>query len=144
MMRIRPSARFLVLPLILAGVLGGCRRDPAVRKEKYFQSGEQYLAKRMYREAAIQYQNAIQIDPRFTRAHYGLAQCFLREASWQNAYRELTRTVELEPTNWKAQLDLGNLFFASGKFPDAHDRAQTVLNGAPQNAQAELLLANAD
>src|ERR1700730_12860722 len=100
-MRSRRCACFLVLALILAG----CLRDPVVRKMKYFQSGEQYFGNQMYCEAAIQYQNAIQIDTRFTQAHYGLAQCFLKQGSWRNAYQELTRTVELEPTNWQAQLD---------------------------------------
>src|SRR3984893_4288031 len=98
MMRLRASVCLLVLPLILAGVLSGCQRDPTVRRTKYFQSGEQYFSRQMYREAAIQYQNAIQIDPRFTRAHYALAQCYLKQASWQNAYKELMRNAPLTAT----------------------------------------------
>jgi hypothetical protein len=48
-MKSRRCVLFLILPLILAGVLAGCSRDPAVRKMKYFESGEQYTAKQMYR-----------------------------------------------------------------------------------------------
>ena len=48
----------------------GCSRDPNVRKQKYFDSGGKYFAEGKYREAAIQYSNAIQIDPRFAPVSY--------------------------------------------------------------------------
>ena len=77
----------------LAGVLLlGCTRDPNVQKQKYFQSGAQYLQSGKYREAAIEFQNAIQIDPRFVQAHYQLAQTYLKESLWNSAYQELLRT----------------------------------------------------
>jgi hypothetical protein len=44
------------------GMFTGCSRDPNVRKQKYLESGERYYEKGKYREAAIQYENAIQVD----------------------------------------------------------------------------------
>src|SRR2546428_13437431 len=78
----------------LAVFLTGCSRDPNVRRQKYFESGQRYFAKGKYREAAIQYSNAVQVDPRFTDAHYQLAQTYLKLQEWTRAYQELSRTIE--------------------------------------------------
>jgi len=59
---------------VLAALLTGCSRDPNVRKQKYLESGQRYFDKGQYREAAIQFENAIQVDSRFADAHYKLAQ----------------------------------------------------------------------
>ncbi|MBZ5545977.1 MAG: hypothetical protein LAO07_20270 [Acidobacteriia bacterium] len=58
------NSRILGLVLV-AGLLVGCARDPNVRKQRYLESGEQYLQQEKYREAAVQFQNALQVDPRF-------------------------------------------------------------------------------
>ena len=60
--------------LLLTVISTGCSRDPNVRKQKYFDSGEKYFAEGKYREAAIQYSNAVQIDSGFAQAHYKLSQ----------------------------------------------------------------------
>ena len=69
-----------------------------------------------YPEAVIEYKNAIQIDPKLAQAHYDLAECYLKQANWRDAYEELGRTIGLEPNNRKAQIALGNLYLASGRF----------------------------
>jgi hypothetical protein len=49
----KPALRLAVLCSLLAIALTGCSRDPNVRKQKYFESGERYFNKAKYREAAI-------------------------------------------------------------------------------------------
>src|SRR5580704_5166709 len=90
-------------------VLGGCNRNPQVAKQRYLDKGTAYFQKGKYREAAIEDQNAIQIDSQFAPAHYQLAQCYLKLSDWARAYQELMRTVDLDPGNSKAQLDITNL-----------------------------------
>ncbi|HTW80108.1 MAG TPA: tetratricopeptide repeat protein, partial [Terracidiphilus sp.] len=55
---------------LMACVLSSCSFDPNVRKQKYFQSGQQYFAKGKYREASIQFNNALTIDSSFADAHF--------------------------------------------------------------------------
>ena len=105
--------------LVAATILVGCTRDPNVLKQKHFARGESYFQHAQYREAAIEFQNAIQIDPKYAEAHYELAQTYLKEADWLHAYQELMKTVEINPNNLKAQLDLADLLLAAGKIPDA-------------------------
>lgn len=103
------AVRLLLACSILAAALTGCSRDPNVRKQKYFDSGGKYFAEGKYREAAIQYSNAIQIDSRFADAHYQLSQSYLKMGDTRRAFQELTRTVELAPDNYRAHTDLANL-----------------------------------
>src|SRR5262252_7662267 len=108
-MKSRSAFRFSFILAIVAGMLSGCSRDPNVRKQKYFASGQQYFQQGKYREAAIQYSNAIQVDPRFADAHYQLGQTYIKLQQWVRAYQELSQTLEINPDNFQAQADLTNL-----------------------------------
>ncbi|MGI9102775.1 MAG: tetratricopeptide repeat protein [Terriglobales bacterium] len=134
-----------LLPLFLAAVCllmvaSGCTRDPNVRKQKYLASGNKYMDEGKYREAVIQYANAVKVDRGFADAHYGLAKAYMKLQTWNGAYAELLRTVELQPDNLKAQLDLGNLFLAGGKPNDAREKANFVLSKDSRNGDAYILL----
>ena len=111
------ALRLLILCSLGAALLTGCTRDPNVRKQKYFDSGEKYFAQGKYREALLQYSNALQIDSRFAQAEYQLSQTYLRLSDPQRAYQALNRTVELAPDNYRAHTDLANLLL-SGRNPD--------------------------
>lgn len=137
----RPWAFCLAFAVMLGG-LTGCVRDPNIRKQTFLKSGNEYFAQEKYREAAIQYLNAIKLDPQFVEGHYQLAQTYLRLQIWSGAYQELLRTVDLKPDHWKAHIDLGNLFLSARRFADAQQRAQIVLEKDPQNVDAHVLLAN--
>src|SRR5438270_948563 len=133
-----------VFVFMLLVIVAGCSRDPNVRKQKYLQSGNKYFERGRYREAAIEYQNAIQIDKGYADAHHQLALCYIKEAIWNGAYQELSRTVQLQPENTKAELELGNLLLAGKQFKQAQFWAETVLGHDADSADAHVLLANAD
>ena len=110
----RSGVVHLLLVCSLAATLfTGCSRDPNVRKQKYFESGERYFARGKYREAAIQFSNAVQVDPRFAQAHYQLAETYLKLRDFNRAYQELSRAVELAPDNYPAHVDLANLLISA-------------------------------
>jgi tetratricopeptide (TPR) repeat protein len=141
-MRKNPFAASLTVLLLAAGLLAGCTRDPNVRKQKYLESGDRFLAKARYREAAIQYQNALQVDSQFVDAHYQLAQAYLKLNIWSSAAQELNRVLLLNPKHVKAHIDMGNLLLAARQFNAAQDHAHTVLSEDPNNVDAHVLLAN--
>jgi Tfp pilus assembly protein PilF len=118
---------FCVILIAIAGLVAGCTRDPNVRKREFFESGSRYYAKGQYQEAAIQFANAIHIDPKFEQAHYKLGSCDIRLRQWPDAYKELTRAVQLQPTDLKARLELGNLLLLGRQFQAAQAQAQQVL-----------------
>jgi len=123
----------LLLCCLLAALLTGCNRDPNVRRQKYFDSGQRFFAQAKYREAIIQYSNAIQIDPRFAPAYYQLSQAYLKLGDSNRAYPELFRTVELAPDNYGAHTDLANLLVTfrnpdGSPIPESLHQAKTHLD----------------
>jgi len=139
--------RLLLICSLLAAVVTGCSRDPNVRKQKYFDSGEKYFAEGKYREAAIQYTNAIQIDSRYAQAHYQLGQTYLKLSDLQRAYQELNLTVEYAPDNYRAHTDLANLLITS-RNPDDLKQAKAHLDilreKQPNNPETHEAWANYD
>src|SRR5208283_6003627 len=107
---------FLGLALIATFLVSCAWRDPNVRKQKYYNSALSYFEKGKYREAAIQLQNAIKIDPQYADAHYQLAECYMKLGMWAGGFVELNRAVDLAPRNSKAQIDLGNVLLAAREF----------------------------
>ena len=136
----RRGAFGVIVLLAAAALLAGCHSDPNVRKQKYLESGERYSAQGKYREAAIQYLNALKVDNGFADAHYALAQAYEHLGQFSGAYGELAHTVDLQPSNYKARLDLGTLLIAGGRTDDAQAQANVVLAAQPNNPDVHALL----
>jgi len=130
------------LTLLSGFILSACSRDPNVRKQKYFESGQQYFQQGKYREAAIEFFNAIQIDQGFGEAHYRLAQSYLKLQQWSPAYQELSRTVELQPDNYQARDDLAKLLIAARNFEGAHEQTEILLQKRPNDAQTHVAVSS--
>lgn len=134
--------RGLLLLAVVSAVFSGCSRDPNVRKQKYFESGQRYFQKGKYREASIQFANALQVDSRFVDAHYRLAQSYMKLQNWNQAYDELDRTVQLDPDHADAQLDMANLLLLSNDYKSAQEHIDAVLGKNPNNPTAHEVEAN--
>src|ERR1035438_1625862 len=119
------AVRLLLACTLIAALFTSCTRDPNVRKQKYFDSGEKYFAEGKFREAEIQYRNAIQVDSRFAQAHYQLGETYLKLGDSNRAYQELNRTVELDPDNYRAHTDLANLL-VTARNPDGSPAAESL------------------
>jgi tetratricopeptide (TPR) repeat protein len=128
-MNLRLSLR-LCLICLLTAALASCNRDPNLRKQKYFESGQKYYAQAKYNEARIQYSNAVQVDPRFADAHYELGRTFLRLGNGGRAYQEFTRTVEVNPADYRAHTELANLL-STVRNPDGSPRLDSLREAKP-------------
>jgi tetratricopeptide (TPR) repeat protein len=137
-----PAVRLSLIIVLIASCFLGCSRDPNVRKRKYFESGQRYYDKGKYKEAAIQFTNATQIDPNYAEAHYQLAQTALKTQNWNVAYQELDKTVQLQPDNLQAHLDLANLLIIGREYQQSQEHIDIVLAKDPRNAQAHSVEAN--
>ena len=142
----RTKGTFFALCILVSAalVVSGCSRDPNVRKQKFLAQGNADSDKGKCPEAIVSYNRALQIDPRFTEAHFKLAQCYLKIGSFPTAYQELMRTVDLQPDHWKAQLEIAKMLMAGGKVQGAKDRALLILKSNPTNFEAQVVLSQAD
>ena len=144
LMKVEPQKRIVLATATLLAVcaVSGCKHDPNVQKQKYLESGKRYEKDGKYREATIQFSNALKVDHNFAPAHYELAKTYLQLGSMIAAYQELQRTVSLNPGNMQARLDLGNMQLAGGLPDGAKEQANTILAAQPNNADAYALLAH--
>jgi tetratricopeptide (TPR) repeat protein len=128
----------------LAAMLGGCSRDPNIRKQKYLESGERYFDKGEYREAAIQFQNAIQVDQRFDEAHYKMAQTAMRLQQWPIALQEYQNTIQINPNHFEARLGLAKLLNSASEFASSKEQIDWLLLNQKDNPETYLVLATYD
>lgn len=126
--------------LVALTMVTGCHVDPNVRKAKYLDSGKRFDAEGKYKEAAIQFLNALKVDKDFPEAHYELAHAYEHLGNSTEASSELARTVELQPSNFKAKVELGDLLFANGKTDQAQVIASAVMAKQPNNPGVHALL----
>jgi cellulose synthase operon protein C len=134
--------RLFVLVFFIAALLTGCSRDPNVRKQKFLESGNRYRDKGKLREAAIQYSNAIQVDPRFAEAHYQLGETYLKLKDFNRAGAEFSRTIDLTPDNYPAHLELANLLVAIRQLNEAQPHLDFLKSAQPDSADTHTAWGN--
>ena len=59
---------FLLLTVVFAAFTIACSKDPEVAKREYVRSGDAYVAKKQYKEAVIEYRNAVQPSLKYKRS----------------------------------------------------------------------------
>jgi len=139
-MRRFPALGSVLLCFLLTLLWTGCSRDPNVKKQKYLESGQHYFDQQRYREAVIQFSNAVQVDPNFAQAHYQLGETLLKLQDGDHAYAELSRALEQQPASadahespladsdaYQAHADLANLLISTRR-PDLLKEAKIHLD----------------
>lgn len=124
-------------------LLASCSQNPEVSKELYLQRGDEYLARKEYRGAILEYRKALRIDPRFGMARYKLAEAYAANDELRRALGEYVRAADILPENLDVQIKAGNLLLLARRFEDAKARARTVLKKDPQSIPGLILLGNA-
>lgn len=126
-------------------LLGGCSRGP--KDLAYVETGKKFLQKKDYPRAAIQFLNAVRVNPKNFEAQYNLAVAEIGLGDKVTAYRALTRALDLNPKDTGAQLLMSQLLLTSRSPEDlkqAQDYAKGVLEGSPDNPDALDAMATAD
>ena len=112
------SIRFVAVILAVLVGFTSCSRDPNVVKKRYLESGNKYFDKGRYKEASIQYRNALKRDQKYGAAHYKLALVSLKVGDVAGAVPSLRRAVELLPPDqadhWDAVVRLCEVYLLAG------------------------------
>src|SRR5664280_1619050 len=113
------SIRLVAVILAVLVGLASCSRDPNVVKKRYLESGNKYFDKGRYKEASIQYRNALKRDQKYGAAYYKLALVSMKVGDVGGAVSSLRRAVELlkhdQPDYWEAVVKLSDIYMAFGK-----------------------------
>src|SRR5260370_41965513 len=92
----RSSRLIAVIVAVLVG-LASCSRDPNVVKKRYLGGGNKYFDNGRYKEASIQYRNALKRDPKYGAAHYKLAMGRIKAGAFGGPVAALRKAVERIP-----------------------------------------------
>ena len=76
----------------------------------FLAKGEEYLQKRKFHDAMMQFRSAAESDKDSAKAHWGLARAYENLGQFNQVLDELRKTVELDDKNLEAKAKLGNYF----------------------------------
>ncbi len=76
--------------------------------ESHLKRGEEFLQKRKFQDAEMQFRAAMDIDDTSSEAHWGLARSYESQGKFLETVQELKRVTELAPDNLEAKAKLGN------------------------------------
>ena len=136
------SSTFAAL-LSVCVLAAGCTEDPAVRAKRFFESGNRYYDQKKYREAAIEYRNAIQIEKASGAVRRRLAETYERLGDVERAREEYIRAADLIADDVSLQITAGSYLLAAKRYDEAKSRADRALNLKPGEVRAQVLLGNA-
>jgi tetratricopeptide (TPR) repeat protein len=136
-------ARYVFFSLVVLLLAVGCARSPEAKKARFLARGDQYFKKEQYREAIIEYRNALRIDIANARATQQLAFAHYELGEFGQSARFLLKAQELAPDQLEVRLKLGTLYLLGQRFKEARDEATYVLAKDPKNLEALLLIAGA-
>ena len=119
-------ARFL-LPCLAAAFLFSCSSTPAELTARHAKQGDGYVQKEKYKEAVIEYKNAVKAGPNDASLRFKLAKAAWEARDFPTAFQELRKAVELDPGNYEAQTKLGEFYVAAGKTEEAGQIADNLV-----------------
>ncbi len=102
------------------------------QRDNFLASGQALYQQGDYVRARLQFQNALQIDPKFAPAYLWLAKTELNLKNPQGAYGALNQAVELKPDLTEAQILLGNLLLKAKQPDKAREKAELALKQGTQ------------
>ena len=100
--------RFISLSILLclSIFLVACGHSTA----SFLAKGEEYLQKRKFHDAMMQFRSAAESDSGSAGAHWGLARSYENLGQFNDVLDELRKTIELDNTNLEAKAKLGSYF----------------------------------
>src|ERR1043166_2575772 len=111
----------VVLAACLAALVlcfAGCSKDPETAKKDFVASGKKYMEKGKFQEAAIQYRNALKLDPRYAEAYYRLGETNMAQQQWGDAFKNLQQAIDLDPANSDARMEIGKLYLGARQYKE--------------------------
>ncbi|MFA6146735.1 MAG: tetratricopeptide repeat protein [bacterium] len=92
-----------------------------------------------YKEAVIEYKNAVKAVPKDPSAHWKLAKASIEAKDIRTAFVELQKTMELDPANFEALGKLGEIYVMAGKKEEAAQIADNLVKSRPNDPQGYIL-----
>src|SRR5215469_15516197 len=136
----RHHARQFVMVLTIAASAAACSGRSAA---EHARRGQTYYESQQYSEAALEFRQALQKDPKLGDVRLKLGDTFAQLHDPKNALREYVRASDVLPNSVEAQLKAGQLLLLARQFEDAKTRAERAIALDGKNVDAQVLRGNA-
>lgn len=103
-------------------------------------AGVNYISKQMYREAAEEFQKALDIAPDFSIARYNLALALYNSGNAEESISEFKKLIQASPYFVNAHYNLGTIFLREERYDEALGRLKKVIELKPDHAEAHFNL----
>lgn len=112
------------------------------KRTTHYERGMDYYESRQYKDAVLEFKNAVRIDPEFVEAHLMLGKTYYQLKDWQRAHNSLKKATTLDSELIDGHVYLGRLFHMAGDLEKARERALIVMEKDNDNFDASIILAN--
>jgi arylsulfatase A-like enzyme/Tfp pilus assembly protein PilF len=117
----------------LTDMLEVLRQDPRIL-EAHLITGNLYMKKSDFARARQNFQNALDLDPDFVGAIFGLAFAYEREMNYEGARAGFERLIQIDPKDPKPYFHLGEIAAAEKKFEEALPYFSKTVELEPEQA----------
>jgi putative PEP-CTERM system TPR-repeat lipoprotein len=133
--------------MLLYGASVACNNSPQAREAKYLRRGADFLAKKDYVRALLEFKNASAAMPKDAEPYYQMGITYFADGNVAGGAANLRKAVALNPKHQLAQLKLDELGAMSPKKDEVQkvaDRLEALLAASPDNTEATDALAFAE
>ncbi len=128
----------MLLTGIVLLLLQSCSRDPIEARKEHMKRAEDYFKGEQYKEAVIEYRNAIQADLRYIPAHYKLALAYTKTQNFKGMYEHLNMVVSFDHRSLEEACS--HPLFDVSSILNAHLALAAILSRGEQDSRANDLL----
>jgi tetratricopeptide (TPR) repeat protein len=140
----RAMRRVVYAACVLTLAASACAGDPRQAAARFIASGDAFASRGKFKEAQIEYRNALKKTPRDVDAHLKLGRAYEQAKDYADAYRSYVRAADLDTRRPEAHAWLAEFLLKNGRFEDARRHASAMLDINARDVRALILLASAD
>jgi cellulose synthase operon protein C len=141
MTRLLTGSSLSACVLLLTVGVTACRQDPAASAAAFVTSGDRYVQNRQYKEAILEYRNALEHQPDAASIHAKLATAYEAAGERDKSLASLARVAALDETDVRANLRVSQALLAAARFEDARELAERVLRQDARQVEALTVVA---
>lgn len=130
-MRWKRAMIWILIPLCTACGMGEAQLKREREASAHYKLGISYINDNSLQRAFIEFQKAIELDPRYRDAHYALGHVHFMQENYKEAVISLQKSLSADPEFSDAHNYLGKVYEAQGKF----DQAISEYRAALKNVQ---------
>ena len=107
---------------------------PTLSAEDHVELGREYRDQGKLEEAAVEFEKAIELDPKDAEAYRNLGTAYGELGKWEESAAAYERAIELEPDFGRAYGDLAVTYYNLGRIPEALEAGEKAVELAPDYA----------